>query len=180
MIAAGWSGVLSLPRQVYLEDDILHMRPIKELQQLRLDANHKKIDTVQNILLFEQQQPQLEILISMPWDDKQRIELKIHNKDHQWWLIRIEGVEFEVRTSGKTITGIITDEGEVGPELTLHLVIDHSMFEVFVNYQHCITSRVYGLPTVIQASVLASSSAEIQWYKLGNITLEHDDPHLVD
>ncbi len=41
---SGWSGMMSLPRHLWLDDDhVLHMAPVKELQALRY--NHRHVDS---------------------------------------------------------------------------------------------------------------------------------------
>ncbi|WP_435333956.1 GH32 C-terminal domain-containing protein [Haloarchaeobius sp. TZWWS8] len=151
--AAGWSGLLSLPRELSLDDDgRLEQRPAEELAALRgeqvesrrlglpTDA-HRRLDCDSGAI-------ELELTVDV--SPGGRFELGVCESPalSERTAIRYAGEELVVdRTESSRDPAATTDEQrlpipESGP-LDLRVFVDGSVVELFANERHCLTSRVY-------------------------------------
>lgn len=145
----GWNGCLSLPRIINLNsENILEIKPMPELKQLRLD--HKKFEE-RKISSHDRDRDKIKPFSGAAIEIKARLknisaerfgfnlysEDSIENKDH---LILLDSENNEV-VSGN-------EKAKIGKNLNreyidIHIFIDKSVLEVFINYQYYITSRIY-------------------------------------
>lgn len=151
-----WAGVHSIPRILSLGDDNrLRMHPAEELTLLR--RNHLHLTDLQ---LTDQEMdinikgPSLEILAQVQLiDSASAVYFKVLRSvdgeeetvisfDPQTGKIAIDREKSSLSDlPHKTIlTGSINTEGEF---VTIHIFVDHSVIEVFADYQECISTRVY-------------------------------------
>ena len=155
-IAAGWSGVMSLPRIVALEKGQVNISPAPELQQLRGENHYIEMVTLHNERRLH------------PTVSGRQLELKLEVDVEQANIFRFivcSSPDGEEQTSifYDRVRGVIgidrsksslnpdvekhTNEGsfelESGERLCLHVFVDHSVIEVYVNNRTTITSRVY-------------------------------------
>jgi beta-fructofuranosidase len=153
-LAAGWSGVLSLPRELTLVDDQLVMRPPAELRALRRD----RVEL--SALRLEPGSPHaldvsgdaLEIRLALAGLGDAALELSVRaTADRQEvTTIRIDGAASQVRVDTRrssldpTVTpGESVATHEFGESTVLHVYLDRSILEVFVDERICVSARMY-------------------------------------
>ncbi len=128
--AAGWSGCLSLPRHITLgSDGTPRFAPVPEMQALRGRHRHWDDLTIPagGLLLDGINGDALEIVVRLAPGDARRVGLAVRCAP--------DGLE---ETAQWHEAG-----GHGGGELTLHLFLDRSVVETFVNGRVCLTQRTY-------------------------------------
>jgi beta-fructofuranosidase len=138
----GWNGCLALPRVLSIgEDGHLRQHPVPELQKLRtrhwsfsqieLHNANQKLDNVQG--------KQLEILAQFELQDAKRLGLNVRCGDDgsDGIPIAYDGLDLEVDGVKFRFT-LAEDE----TKLTLHIFLDRSVMEVFVNDGCACATRV--------------------------------------
>ncbi|MEQ8155961.1 MAG: glycoside hydrolase family 32 protein [Clostridiaceae bacterium] len=150
-----WSGVQSLPRILEIENNMLYMKPVKELEALRTnhkryenveiteswlpDAKGKALEVIAEIETIDQLTSfSIDVLASENGEEKTSI---IYDSDKNSFSVNrkkssLSGLCHDSELSGK----IILDKDE---NLKLHIFVDHSTIEVFANYKETISTRVY-------------------------------------
>ena len=151
-----WAGVQSLPRVITLgPDDLLGMHPLPELTLLRNRHWHEE-----NLVIFGQGYLSdatgraLEIVATMeiPSPDSsfhlkvlssletgEETVITFHADTRQFTFDRSKSSLSDLpHKSSLTATSPILEN-----MITLHVFVDHSVVEVFINYRECITTRVY-------------------------------------
>ena len=156
--AAGWSGVMSLPRVLSLStDNMLRYEPASELKQLR--GKHWQLKDFSvlptSFTQFREMQGDcLEIQVEFILDEATEIGLGVRcapddaeqtliRYDHLHGLLHIdrqrsslsEEVEQDIRSGPFTLAA--------NESLFLHIFLDCSVIEVFANYRLCMSSRIY-------------------------------------
>ena len=121
-VAAGWSGVLSLPRVLsILSDGKLGIAPAPELSARRGRRLDKaEGDALEIIARFKLQSGRVGIIY-------RSVEVYADTKQKQL-------------VAGQARTPF---EAETGEEIELHVFLDHSVIEVFANGRACVTARAY-------------------------------------
>lgn len=187
---AGWSGVQSVPRVlVPRPDGRLGVGPVPELQTLRGKHVHRANLTVApgtSVFLGEIQGNSLEILVTFEAGSTGQFGLT---------LLRSPGSEEETTLTYDRATQSLTidrsrscakpDGVDVtahsaplhlapGEALTLHVLVDHSVIEVFANGHTALTSRVYPTrPDSVGLDIFARGSAstvkQMDVWQLGSI-----------
>ncbi len=168
---AGWSGVMSLPRELFLHrDGTLGVRPAAELSALR--QSHRRfdscpIDDILNRDLAAVRGDSLEIIAEIEPRDAARIDLELRctpsgtrgSGDEctrlfydrildrigidRWRSTRhIDGVDRDVRSTDFTTPRRRRYSTKREP-LRLHVFLDCSVLEVFINEQLYLSSRIY-------------------------------------
>jgi beta-fructofuranosidase len=185
--AAGWSGAMSLPRVLSLHDDgALGMQPAPELQKLRGEAipvNLAEIAPDQLYIFEDITGDQLEIIAAFEITPDSEIDLHVRRSPDGAEYARIF---YDGRTGqiGIDSTRVASDDSDVrheikagmfrpeGSRLHLHIFIDHSVIEVFINERAAITSRVYPQRTDCRGVALemnATTLIKMQAYVLAGI-----------
>lgn len=155
--AAGWAGIQSLPRQLTLRDDgYLTIEPVQELQRLRGRHIHQNEVTIQSDKGFDLGLcgKALEIIIELGADTSAVLGLKLFcspdGEEQTILLLDPKTGEIVVDRSRSSITTTSDTEKQVGQvepltcgKYELHVFLDQSVIEMFVNRQCCLTSRVY-------------------------------------
>ncbi len=156
--AAGWAGVMSLPRVLTLADDnTLRFEPAQEIKLLR--GAHQRLSglsilSTSLMLLEEIQGDCLEIQAEFILDEATEVGIGVRCSsdcvertlicyDRLQGMLYIdcrrsslsEDVERDIRSGPLHLVA-----GEV---LQLHIFLDRSVIEVFANYRLCMSSRVY-------------------------------------
>jgi beta-fructofuranosidase len=152
---AGWSGSLSVPRELSLADDGgLCQRPAAELAGLR--ESNSRVETVR--LADGDSHPldvasrQFELRCTVELLDADAVELAVlaTPDGEERTPIRYTGhSELVVDRSAASADPRATTDGQRMPvtpydaPLDLHVFVDGSVVEVFANDRHCLTSRAY-------------------------------------
>ena len=150
-VAAGWAGVMSLPRILEMgRDGRLLMRPVPETESLR---RYYRRFVASDLIGLDGRLPDvfgsaLEIHVEFDVTDSSTCGIKL--------LESTNGEEYlfifynsKRKCVGTQIAGLqpTTQEGELflTPEehLKLHIFVDHSVIEVYANERACLTSRFY-------------------------------------
>jgi beta-fructofuranosidase len=132
--AAGWSGVMSLPRRLSITNGALVMAPAPEIASLRTEA---RIGAAVKRLPTAAQ----EIRLGLQPDEPRTAAFEQSFTDNQGAAILLRADPQQspgtVRVGDKQIDGI-----DKGP-LDLHIFLDHSVAEIFINQRQVITQRYY-------------------------------------
>ena len=154
---AGWSGMLSLPRELALaEDGALQMRPARELASLRSGSLPlttgplpKQPDATQTDAL----EPHLEVELDVKAHAEGALVVTLREAASGDSLARIHyapaagRLRYETLAHGSDAT-LERDIAEVehkrpGGESELRLFIDGSVVELFLDDRTCVTGRIY-------------------------------------
>ena len=130
--AAGWAGMMSLPRRLSIASGALVMEPAPEITSLRTAPRTgsavKRLPTpAQEIRLTLE--PASEPMFDHSFLDRQGAALLLRNALQQEPNV--------LRVTGKEIS-LPNDL-----PLDLHIFLDHSVAEIFINHRHAITHRYY-------------------------------------
>ena len=157
--SSGWSGTMSLPREISLSDDnTLEIRPLSELKSLRKDQS-----TLMGVHLNKDKVMSLggvggnciEIEAEFQSSDSGEIGLKVCcSRDGSEETVITYSYEKQTLTldvSKSTLSedfvGTASQEGPLilgdGESLKLRVFIDRSVVEVFANDRQCLTKRIY-------------------------------------
>ena len=141
--AAGWSGMMSLPRRLSIDNNQLVMEPAPEAASLRTaplaslqTAPHGgnavvRLPTAgQEIRLTLVQVPEVRARLERSFTDDQGTVLLLHTEG-------VPTASGTMHVGDHEINGIGT-----GP-LDLHIYLDHSVAEIFINHRQVITCRYY-------------------------------------
>jgi beta-fructofuranosidase len=132
--AAGWSGMMSLPRRLSVKDGRLVMEPAPEIASLRTTLRTGA--AVQRLPTAAQ-----EIRLTLEPAQEQRATLEQSFVDNQGAAILLRADPRlslgSARVGDKQVTGI-----GAGP-IDLHIFLDHSVAEIFINQRHAATHRYY-------------------------------------
>jgi beta-fructofuranosidase len=156
--AAGWSGVMSLPRVLTLSADrILRFEPAPELKQLRNAHQHLSdfsILATSLTQLGEIRGDCLEIRIEFILDEATEVGVGVRCSPdcvEQTLILydRVQGM-LHIDRQQSSLNVDVTRDIRSGPlplaageQLILHIFLDRSVIEVFANYRLCMSSRVY-------------------------------------
>ncbi len=156
--AAGWSGAQSIPRVLTLHSDQrLAMTPAPELQKVR-DHHSRRADLMLTgetyLELAELHGACLELRIEMEPGTLQEIGLKLLRAPDgkQETLIRVDLQQGQLtldrsRSGGEQVSPLTIERAPIAVQpnetLVLHVFLDRSIIEVFINDQGCLSGRVY-------------------------------------
>ncbi len=153
----GWTGTYGLPRSLWLgRDGTLRMRPVKELETLRM-----KEAMVSNVKVS----PGSEIKLELPGRELMELEVTILPGNAMRYGIKVcisddgreetviyydqlhKKLKFDTRKSGLEFGRKIIEEAPLelkkGEPLVLRIFIDKSIVEVFANDRQAIGRRIY-------------------------------------
>ncbi|WP_135304473.1 glycoside hydrolase family 32 protein [Haloarcula amylovorans] len=165
---AGWSGAMSLPRELALADDGgLCQRPAPELKDLRGANTHHdelRLDGSDRQTLDVESET-FELRATIRLEDAERVELSVletPGRDEYTPIRYSHTSEISVdraRASHDPQATNATQRMGVTPydsPLSLRVFVDGSVVEVFANERHCLTTRVY--PTSEDATGISLSA----------------------
>jgi beta-fructofuranosidase len=156
--AAGWAGVMSLPRVLSLSaDNTLRFEPARELKLLRGRHLCRKDLTILPTSLMQLGEIEgdcLEIQVEFILDEAMEVGIGVRcapdgaeqtliRYDHLQGDLHLdrqrsslsEDVERDIRSGSLALAA--------GESLLLHIFLDCSVIEVFANYRLCMSSRIY-------------------------------------
>jgi beta-fructofuranosidase len=132
--AAGWSGMMSLPRRLSIANGALVMEPAPEVASLRTAPRT-------GAAVFRLPTPAQEIRLGLQPDEPRTAAFEQSLLDSQGAAILLRADPQQspgtVRVGDKQI-----DRIDKGP-LDLHIFLDHSVAEIFINHRQVITQRYY-------------------------------------
>jgi beta-fructofuranosidase len=141
--AAGWSGMMSLPRRLSIENGTLVMAPVPEIVSLRTDY---RFGPEACRLLTPAQQIGFDLRPS----DGPALEQSFVDSQGAVILLRADPKQpiDMVRVGDKELSGL---SGKLG----FDIYIDHSVAEIFLNRRHAITQRYYARTSMEPAIVIS-------------------------
>jgi len=161
---AGWSGTMSLPRELSLASDgRLRQRPAEELTTLRganehregieldggetttLSTSGRAVELAGRFSLVDADAVEIRVLAAP--DDTERTPIR-YTKDNEVVVDRTHS-STDSRATSDSQRMRVTPYDE---PLDLRVFVDGSVVEVFTNERHCLTSRVY--PTDADATTI--------------------------
>jgi len=157
--AAGWAGVMSLPRLLSLSDvGRLEIEPVPELKTLR--RNRRRLTNISIspntfLALEDIDENCLEILATFEPGDAKALGVKVccsPDEDEQtviYYSPKDKYLALDANLS--SVNPDVASRGlQQGPlelaadePLTLHIFVDRSVVEVFANNRQCLTKRIY-------------------------------------
>ncbi len=161
-LANGWSGVMALPRTVFLrEDGLLGLQPAEEVASLR--GAHRRVSDIiipaaASQVLEGFQGTQYEVIATFDPQDADWVGLRLRRSTDGSGLMREETLLYydalrkRIELDRRRSTLLPTAERDVvwapfelepGEALTLRVFVDHSVVEVFVNDHLALTTRIY-------------------------------------
>jgi beta-fructofuranosidase len=142
--AAGWSGMMSLPRRLYLNNGDLHMEPAVETQLLRANPNPHPArlpNSAQEFSCVLQSSTSGGSPTPYTLSDPTGPILEIRSNPHQNPLtLRLNDIEIPIPERLPAQAG-------------LHVFIDNSVVEIFVDSRFCITQRFYRRDTLTRKPI---------------------------
>ncbi len=145
--AAGWSGVLSLPRMLGIrEDGTLSMTTPTELKALRRIKHSVSVKADSTKLLDGIRGHALEITARFKPSGAKRVGLLLRATPDQSECVSLYADLEQKLLVAEDKTGRhvqVAFDPKPGEEITLHVFLDHSVIEVFANDRACLTARSY-------------------------------------
>jgi beta-fructofuranosidase len=156
-VAAGWSGVMSLPRELTLgADKTLRVQPVAELQQLRRDSvqlDPTDIPTGETVLRAVRGDA-LELELTLQHLPAGRCGIAVRRtpdgREHTRILYDTQSQELVVDRASASLDPAVHSSPHIAPlelapdePLRLRVFVDRSSLEVFANNRVSITTRIY-------------------------------------
>jgi len=166
---SGWNGCLSLPRVISLDDrDVLTITPLPELKLLRDEHFQFKKQKIGE---------DLPILPKGAYESTLEIKTKIKNISSEVFYFKLYDQE---KVDRKNSFGFDFHKKRfwVGKEkakldlfrdtevMNLHIFIDHSIFEVYINDNICLTSKIALKNQKAFSPIISSKSGTIHIIKM--------------
>ncbi len=170
--AAGWNGVMSLPRVLTLQNGTLHFAPAPELQALRtehwqrhglqIDTRGHTLDEIAGAALEIRAviEPgtaeRVELHVACAADRSERTVIGYHRTAGTLFIDRSHASLDPVNHSDVRAVPLDLAANEA---LDLHVFLDHSILEVFANGHRCLSSRLYPSETSIAIDLVAEGGS---------------------
>lgn len=147
----GWAHCLTLPRELVIENNHLYQRPIPELKALRKAHHSYSGDLHEETIDLQDISRTYELKLKVTAEELEHFALTLrkgHGEETVFSYDHHAGkLELDLRKSGKTVTAEYgrTRSCDFQAEyLELHLFLDESSLEIFVNDGHEVfTSRLF-------------------------------------
>lgn len=187
VIAAGWSGVMSLPRVVTVAPDgALHQAPAPEVEALRRErlVAFSSVLGVEPVELARRDELDLELQLTIPDNGVVTIVLRATSDDAERTVLQLQRNGDRAELSLDRSQSSLDPEVDASPRsgivpvapdggLDLRILVDHSVLEVFAGGVP-LTARVY--PTRADARGIRLSGtgvrADVQAWAMGAVARE--------
>lgn len=167
-----WAGALILPREVFLRNDRLIMKPVGEIKKYRI--NKFFVDRIVNneTLYLNLTSDCLDIEIDLLLIEKAKIEIAIFSELRTNDCIRIlydsfsNRLEFSIKDLVFNNETQIVDLYPIDNKVLLRFLLDKSSIEVFANEgEKVLTNRVYPLEKYSMLSITSKGVCRIKLRK---------------
>jgi beta-fructofuranosidase len=188
---AGWSGVLSVPRELSLDGDALRQRPASELAALRdrrvdgagpdtlaadarrpLDVAGNAYELRARVRLDPGATFELGLFESPAGTERTGLRLSaddlVVDRSHASHDPRTDAGERRLPLDGDAVGDA---DGDGRPVRDLHVLVDGSVVEAFVDERHALTSRVYPTRRDAEGVTLAATGGDATLERLDVWTL---------
>ncbi|MGK9289027.1 glycoside hydrolase family 32 protein [Staphylococcus warneri] len=169
----GWSGALTLPRELYLKGDHLYMRPVEELKSLRIDEGKHEEYTLSEPIKLLQDKHQAEVNLKMLASDfilnlknqqGDLLSLEFDSEFQKFKLHRYDIGDYRYATIQTTET------------LDLQIYIDTSSIEIFINEGEAVFTERYYSETAPEVWLSSQQNIEVTTsiYELEHQTIQFE------
>lgn len=140
----GWSGALTLPRELVLKGDQMYMKPIKELNSLRKDKSENKNFQLDEVYSLSNVTEHSEIELDLSLENNGSY-FNIYFKDKQ----NTSFLTLKYSNNNFILTGIDTSDqryatSNLTEKVEMRIFIDKSSIEIFINDGEVVfTERYY-------------------------------------
>ena len=186
----GWAGQMTIPRELHIKDGKIISTPVKELEKLR---KWKPI-TLGNVVIDEATTfdgvsgEAYELVLTIDADKSQKFSIALRASDIEQTLLTYDSsgiFKLDRTNSGEPIGGIASvREIQIEPreKLKLHIFIDRSSVEVFINDgAEVLSARIYPKRTSQKIIFVPENETlvidSLEYYKL-DFGIPH--PHIKD
>ena len=167
----GWNGMMSLPRELHVENGELKVKPVKELESLRISLPlSKKLSAGKNSFDLKTERNSFEIDLKTP----ESFYFKLFNTKGECVKITLDNDIFEINTKDSGITEGITKRlklEEKAERNHLRIFVDSSSVEIFLNERYPFSFRIYPEYVYNMIELVGDGGAELSVYALKNIWL---------
>lgn len=186
-VEAGWAGAMSVPIIVSLEDEaILHLEPVPELEKLRQEYRHfenLEIIPEKTNFLKDVSGDCLEIIAEFEPDQFNKFEFKLlcspDNEEQTRLIYQPAQKQIVIDRSRSSLNSAVDREETTvpvklapGEPLKVHIFLDRSVVEVFVNNRTYLASRIYPMRDDSKGIGLFSMEKEVRVKSLDIWTLK--------
>jgi beta-fructofuranosidase len=172
-IKAGWSGVMSLPRELGLENNVLKSTPAIELQSLRGESFELSNTSLDSEMVLPVEGGALEILLDLSLSKDAVFKLKLGTQNEQTTLTYdAKKSELSLDTTGSSLNEEAVRRLYSAPHkikdnrLQLHIFLDRSAIEIFADYTTCLTARIYPATPDHPSIILISEKTKLAIQRL--------------
>jgi beta-fructofuranosidase len=151
---AGWSGTLSLPREIDLDDDgQLRQRPASELVELRASHEYSDapvLESERRTLPVESRSFELRAEVQLDDASEWGLVVRESPDEEEGTIIRYTreselvvdraGSSTDPEATGEPVSMSVTP---IDAPLSLHLFVDGSVLELFANERRCLSTRIF-------------------------------------
>lgn len=168
----GWSGCLALPRLLSLgADGHPRQQPIPQLQTLRSQQLSFERFTVEgSTVLSNVSGDTLEIKAMLAWDNADVVGIQVRRSDNGEQAVEIRYDGQTLHVAGAEMPYTPTEDNQ---RLHLHLFLDRSVLELFVDHGRACITRVLDAPVQNQGIALlaqgGTAQAEVEVWPLKSI-----------
>lgn len=169
----GWSGALTLPRELQLINNHLYMRPIEELKNLRIDSGSHQSYNLNEAVLLSNDKKQLEINLDIENKD---FTIQFNNSSTDLLSIQYDAKEgkftlYRNDVNDYRYASIVSCE-----TVQMQLYVDTSSVEIFINQGEAVfTERFYSEEAPeIWVSSNEASNLNTSIYELEQSTIQYN------
>lgn len=169
----GWSGALTLPRELQLINNHLYMRPIEELKNLRIDSGSHQSYNLNEAVLLSNDKKQLEINLDIENKD---FTIQFNNSSTDLLSIQYDAKEgkftlYRNDVNDYRYASIVSCE-----TVQMQLYVDTSSVEIFINQGEAVfTARFYSEEAPeIWVSSNEASNLNTSIYELEQSTIQYN------
>lgn len=170
----GWIHAMTLPRELIYKNNKIYQRPVEELKKLRKNkVEYYDINVEKEISLDKIEGDSYELIVEMS-DIKKRTGIRVRTSETEKTDIYVDvenkKLVFDRNQSGEGYKGIRKCDLKIVDKIKLHIFMDKSSIEIFVNDgEEVFTSRIFPLKKsqgVVFYSVEPFKLDMIKYYKI--------------
>jgi len=170
----GWIHAMTLPRELVYKDNKIYQKPVEELKKLRKNkVEYREIKVEQELSLDGIEGDSYELIVEMSAiEGRSGIRVRTSETEKTDIYIDVENKKliFDRNQSGEGYRGIRKCDLERVDRLKLHIFMDRSSIEIFVNDgEEVFTSRIFPSKKsqgVVFYSLEACKLDKIKYYKI--------------
>ncbi|MCO7040669.1 glycoside hydrolase family 32 protein [Staphylococcus lugdunensis] len=169
----GWSGALTLPRELHLNHGNLYMTPIEELKQLRKDEGVHDTMTVSERTLLSEGMKQVELNLLLP---QQNFKLQLTSQQSELLSVDYDATKCKFTLYRNDLNDCRYTTIKPSAQLKLQMYIDTSSVELFINDGEAVFTERFYSETAPKIWVSADSPIKLNThiYELAENAIQFD------